>query len=233
MLTSFDLVVPKHNNIFLKILGGKVRVEYNKCGDLALKRVIYISPDGKIRPKKLYKFINKGETVLANEGVTLPDGVIRYCNNRFSEKLCVNYALDVLRNMENPAELKLGIYDPDGNSPELLFEALKLVRSPLTVTYNLLPYDRVRYRALRELGASALITHNTNELYNCDFIAAPTRISAYIPVKDSAVLLTAGKPYIKLGGRITYKYDVELPPEIEAIRPPELGREYFGSAFFK
>ena len=61
---------------------------------------------------------------------------------------------------------------------------------------------------------------------------APSRISAYIPVKKDAIVLTAGEPYIRLCGSVYHSYDVALPPEIEKLKPPELSAEYFGSAVY-
>ena len=124
------------------------------------------------------------------------------------------------------------LHSLDVVEPDFLLEALKLCRSPSAVTYDPLPYDRIRRTALAELGASAVITRNSNELSKCDFIVAPTRISAYIPVKKDAVVLTAGEPYIKLSGKIYHQYSINLPEKLEKLRPPELSAEYFGSALY-
>lgn len=236
MLTSLNIITPEYKNGLLnftnKIRGDSVYEELLQSGQIGLRRVTYISRSGKLKPKKLYKHLGKEAVVLADEGARLPCGITRFYDNSFSERLCVNMALGILGNIGDPTELRLGIYDPGAVAADFLLEALKLCRSPIAVTYDYLPYDRVRRIALEKLGAAAIITKNTKELKDCDLIIAPTRISAYVPVQKDAVVLTAGEPYIRLGGSVYHGYDVTLPPELEEIRPPELSAEYFGSAVY-
>ncbi len=236
MITSLNIITPEYSNGFIKairkIRGDSIRDEIHKNESVTVRRVTYICRGVKIKPNKLYKSIGSEAVVLTDENARLPDGITRFCSNRFSQRLCVNTALSILKTCKNISTLKLGIYDPEAVEPDFLLEALRLCRSPAAVTYDLLPYDRIRRTALAELGASAVITRNSNELSKCDFIVAPTRISAYIPIKSDAVVLTVGEPYIKLSGKIYHKYSINLPKELEKLRPPELSAEYFGSALY-
>ena len=236
MLTSLNIITPEYKNGFIKLInklrGDGIGDELLRLGRFELRRITYISRSGKVKPKKLYKYLGKDAVVLADEGARLPGGITRFCDNSFSERLCVNMALEILRNIPDPTELRLGMYDPGAVAADFLLEALRLCRSPVAVTYDFLPYDRVRRLALAQLGAAAVITKSARELKGCDFIVAPSRISAYIPVKKDAIVLTAGEPYIRLCGSVYHSYDVTLPPEIEKLRPPELCAEYFGSAVY-
>ena len=236
MLTSLNIITPEYKNGFLKFFNkircDSINYELLRSYPYELRRVTYTSRSGKLKPNKLYKLIGKDSLVLADESARLPNGITRFCDNRFSERLCVNMALEILRGINDPTELRLGIYDPEAVAADFMLEALKLCRSPIAVTYDYLPYDRIRRIALEQLGAAAIITINAKELKNCDFIIAPTRISMFIPIKREAVVLTAGKPYVRLGGLVYHSYDVALPPAVEKIRPSELSAEYFGSAVY-
>ena len=236
MLTSLNVIPFNNKNKFIKALnnirGDKIKSAVVRGGGITINQLTYYSRSGKIKPNKLLRATGDETILLAAENVILPEGITRFSSNRFSERLCVNMALGTLRRMKNPEDLTLGIFDPEAHSPDLLFEALKLCRNPVAVTFDLLPYDRIRRIALSKLGASAVITRQTSELINCDFIIAPTKICAYIPIKKNAVLLTASKPYIRLFGDIYYGYTVNLPAEFDRIKPDGLSAEYFGSAMY-
>ena len=236
MLTSLNVIPFDNKNKFIKIFnsirGDKVKSAVVRSGGIAVNQLTYYSRSGKLKPSKLYRAAGNEKLILADENVAMPEGLTRFCSNNFSERLCVNMALGVLRKIKNPLDLKLGIFDPEAHSPDLLFEALKLCRNPVAVTFDLLPYDRIRRMALSELGASAVITRRTSELLNCDFVVAPTKICAYIPIKKNAVLLTAGKPYVRLFGEIYHSYAVTLPEVFEKLKPDGLSAEYFGSALY-
>lgn len=235
MLTSLNVIPYDNKNKFIKIFnsirGDRITSRVVR-GCIEVNQLTYYSRSGKIKPGKLLRALGGEKIILADEGAVLPESVTRFCSNSFSERLCVNMALGVLRKMKNPADLRLGIFDPEAHSPDLLFEALKLCRNPVAVTFDLLPYDRIRRIALSELGASAVITRRTSELLNCDFVIAPTKICAFIPIKKNAILLTAGKPYVRLSGELYHSYAVTLPAEFERIKPEGLSAEYFGSALY-
>lgn len=236
MLTSVNIISQKPNNEFTRFLyrlrGDSVSENIVSSGSLSVRQLTYTCRSGKVKAQKLYKRLGQNALVLAPKCAGLPDGIIRFNSNAFSQRLCVNMALEALRSAENTADLRLGIFDPEAVAPDFLLEALRLCRSPVAVTYDPLPYEEIRRRALDELGASAVITRGTNELKNCDFIVAPARIGAYLPIKSTAVVLTAGEPYIKLPGRIYFRYTLNLPENIERLRPKELDAEYFCSALY-
>lgn len=236
MLTSLNVISFKNKSKFIKIInnlcGDKLKSAVVRGGGIAINQLTYYSRSGKIKPNKLYRAAGDEEIILADENIILPEGITRFSSNKFSERLCVNMALGALRKMKNPADLRLGIFDPEAHSPDLLFEALKLCRNPVAVTFDTLPYDRIRRIALSELGASAVITRRTSELMNCDLIIAPTKICAYIPIKKNAILLTAGKPYVILPGKVYHSYAVTLPEVFEKLNPEGLSAEYFGSALY-
>ena len=236
MLTSLNIITPSPKcgltRALFRLRGDSVAEEIIAGKGFSLRRITYTCRSGRVKPKKLYKRLGKNALVLAPDGCALPGGIRRFCSNSFSQRLCVNMALGALRLAKNAAGLRLGIYDPEAVAPDFLLEALRLCRSPVAVTYDALPYEEIKRRALDELGASAIITRSSGELKNCDLIVAPTKIGAYLPVKSSAVVLTAGEPYIRLPGRIYYKYSLNLPPELERLIPPELDAEYFCSALY-
>ena len=235
MLTSLNIIAPEYKNAFAGAIGrlrGDSITEEITRGAVGLRRITYIKRGAEPKPNKLYKRLGKNAVVLCSESTRLPEGITRFCSDSFSGRLCVNMALETLRRLDSPEELRLGIYDPEAAEADFLFEALKLCRSPVAVTCDILPYDRIRRLALELLGASAMITRNTRELGDCDLIVAPTRICVPLPIKRSAVVLTAGAPYVGLSGRIYGSYEPILPEPLERLRPPELGAEYFGSALY-
>ncbi len=141
-------------------------------------------------------------------------------------------AIQILRNCKSSAKLRVGIYDTSAIACECLLSILEYCSDVVTVTKNARPYFYITDRALDELGATAVVTKNVNDLENCDFVIAPSEIIEPISLKHNAVMLTVTQPKARALGRVYYKYSLKMPNGFQSIKPDDLSVEYFCSALY-
>ena len=144
----------------------------------------------------------------------------------------VNMALETLRNCQHSTELRLGIYDPTAIAADFLLHALEFCVNPVIITKNHTPYRLARERALNELGAAVSLTTRIEDLAQCDFVIAPSRIHEPLPLRSTAIVLTSGEPKPSVDGEIYYSYSFRMPNGFASLKPAELSEEYFCSALY-
>ena len=83
-----------------------------------------------------------------------------------------------------------------------------------------------------ELGAAAVITRRREELSACGLVIAPRPVREPLPLREKAVVLTAGKPLVPLNGTVLWRYHFKMPDGFADIKPEELSEEYFCSALY-
>ena len=239
MITALSVTVPDKRKGLKRLIDflrkDKVDVQVNRARGVYLKHVTYTSYSGKINIKKIDRIIGAQRNhLLCSENLKLPKehGYKRFYSPVFTARLCTNMALYVIRNCSCSEKIKLGIYDPDALSTDFLLLALRNCCDVIVVTNNSQPYFDELNRAMDELGATAVITNQTSELSDRDFIVAPSTIKEKLSLRHDALVLTNGCPQSETGGMIYYKYYLRMPNGFDRIKPIELDEEYFCSALY-
>lgn len=239
MITSLSLKLPEKPKGIKKLLyflkNDRVYAEIKKSRGVSVKQVTYISYSGKIHLDKLDGVIGAQRNhLLCSPKINFPEncGYRRFFSNDFSQRLCTNMALSVVKSCVKPETLKIGIYDPDGDSHDFLFQILKYCSDVAVVTNDFSSYNYELERAMDELGATAVVTKNTSELSDRIFVIAPCIIYDKLPLKHDAVVLTAKSPKETVSGLVYYKYHLRMPDGFDIIKPEGIDEEYFCSALY-
>lgn len=239
MITSLSFSIPEKDNLLKKILykikNDKVDVKIEQARGVHIKQVKYTSYSGKLKLEKVDKFIGAQKSKLVcNEKLKFPQnsGYKRFNSYDFSIRLCTNMALKIVSEMESPEKLRIGIYDTKAISADILPMLLKHCSNVIVVTDNEERYYEVTEQAMDELGATAVITKNINEIENCDLIIAPQVITEKLPLKREAVVLTIDSPKVEVPALVYHKYYFKMPNGFDRIKPIELDEEYFCSALY-
>lgn len=239
MITALSVKVPEKttgiNKIVNKIRRDKVESTIKRARGVSVRHVTYTSYSGKIKLEKADKIIGEQRSqLLCDKNLNFPkeSGYERFDSIDFSSRLCTNMALCVLMEYENPEKLKVGIYDKNGSSADILFNVLKYCNDVSVVTQNTEVYKTVLDRALDELGASAVITESVSELEKCNFVIAPQIIEEKLPLKSDTLVLTAGCPKVHNDGMLYYKYHFRMPNGFDLLKPDALDEEYFCSSLY-
>ncbi|MBQ3987496.1 MAG: hypothetical protein II629_01900, partial [Ruminococcus sp.] len=130
------------------------------------------------------------------------------------------------------ADVRTALYDPDAVCADLLPHLLACCGDVTAVTDCFEPYLCAADRALEELGAAAVITRRREELSACGLVIAPRPVREPLPLREKAVVLTAGKPLVSLSGTVLWRYHFKMPNGFADIKPEELSEEYFCSALY-
>ena len=239
MITALKVKVPENdegiNKIINKLKRDKIESEIKRARGVSVRHITYTSYSGKIKLEKADRIIGEQRSqLLCDKNITFPteSGYRRFDSIEFSSRLCTNMALCVLMEYESPEKLKIGIYDKNGSNASFLFNVLEYCSNVAVVTQNVGEYRAVLDKALDELGASAVITENISELENCNFVIAPQVIEEKLPLKEDALVLTAGCPKVHNDGMLYYKYHFRMPNGFDMIKPDSFDEEYFCSALY-
>ena len=239
MLTAFSVKLPPKAEGFKKLTNklhrDKVETQILRARGVSLRHITYTSYSGEVRLDKTDSVVGAHrDRLLCSEKLVFPhtSGYRRFESSSFSARLCVNMALETLRECCRSEELRIGIYDPCAAAADFLPQALEFCVDPVIITQNYPLYQLARERALEELGAAVNLTKNLAELEKCDFIIAPARIHETMPLNPSATVLTVGEPDAPLNGEIYFSYSFRMPNGFADIKPPELSEEYFCSALY-
>lgn len=239
MITAFSVKLPPKATGLKKLADrlrrDKVEIEIRRARGVSLRHITYTSYSGEVHLDRTDSLVGtQRDRLLCSDKLVFPHscGYRRFESAAFSARLCVNMALETLRECRNAAELRLGIYDPQGTAADFLLHALEFCVEPVVITQNADTYQLVRERALNELGAAVSLTKQTEELERCDLLVAPARIHEALPLKPSAIVLTTGEPTKPLSGEIYYSYSFRMPNGFSSLKPAELSEEYFCSALY-
>lgn len=239
MITTLSLNLPEKpkgiKKLFYLIKNDKVEVEIKKARGVSVKQVTYTSYSEKIRLDKIDCIIGAQRNhLVCSPTLKFPEncGYRCFSSNAFSQRLCSNMALCAIEGCVRPEMLKVGIYDPDGDSHDILFHILKHCSDVKVVTNDFNSYQYELERAMDELGASAFVTRNISELYDCIFVIAPCVIEEKLPLKQEALVLTTGCPKVPSSGLVYYKYHLRMPNGFDLLKPKDFDEEYFCSALY-
>lgn len=239
MITALCVKVPEKKKGISKLINhfrnDKVDVEIKSARGVSLKKITYTSYSGKIKLDKTDHIIGAQRSrLLCSDKLRFPEdsGYRRFYSTEFSARLCTNMALSILKEFKYPEKIKVGIYDPDGDSHDFLFHVLNLCSDVTVVTNNGEAYQYELDRAMDELGASAIVTKNTDDLSKCELVVAPCVIEEKLPLKSDTLVMTVENPKVPTSGLVYYKYYLKMPNGFDSIKPQELEEDYFCSALY-
>lgn len=239
MITALTFISVEKNNIFKKLYykfkSDKTDIKIEQARGVNIKHIKYTSYSGKLKLEMIDKYIGAQRNhLVCSDSLKFPlnCGYKRFESYDFTIRLCTNMALAIIRNHNNPKSLRIGLYDVQATSADLLPLMLKFCSDIVVVTQNEPPYYQALDTAMEELGATAIVTKNIGELDNCNLIIAPQIISEILPIKQSAVVMTIDCPKIPILGNVFYKYYFKMPNGFDRIKPDELSEEYFCSVLY-
>lgn len=239
MLTALSVNIPERadglKRLRDRLRRDRVEVQVSRARGVSLRHITYTSYSGEVRLDKTDGVVGtQRDRLLCSEKLVFPhsSGYRRFESSSFSARLCVNMALETLRNCQHSTELRLGIYDPTAIAADFLLHALEFCVNPVIITKNHTPYRLARERALNELGAAVSLTTRIEDLAQCDFVIAPSRIHEPLPLRSTAIVLTSGEPKPSVDGEIYYSYSFRMPNGFASLKPAELSEEYFCSALY-
>ncbi len=239
MLTALTVLNQEEKNIFKKIIahikGNKIKTEVNQVRGVVLRHITYYNCTGKINWKEIDKYVGiQRNHLLCSEYLDLPRemGYRRFYSSDFVQRLCTNMALYILSKLKNPKEVKVCLYDINGESVDMLQSLLELCPEARVVTQNTELYAEQARIILEETGLSPIINCTTECLEDCEFLIAPCTIAERLPIKSRTVTLTSHCPLTEQEGALYFRYHFKMPNKFEAFKPQELTDLYFASALY-
>ncbi|MBR1483498.1 MAG: hypothetical protein IJ598_11100 [Ruminococcus sp.] len=239
MLTALSVRIPEKSEGLKKwvdkLRRDKVEIQINRARGVSLRHITYTSYSGEVRLDRADRLIGAQRTqLLCSEKLVFPhkSGYHRFSSRSFSARLCTNMALEVLRECQCAAQLRLCVYDPHAVAADFVLHALQYCVNPVVVTDKTDIYTLTRNRALEELGAGLTLTESRAKIGKYDLIVAPSGVEDTIHFAPDAVVLTTGNPDGAAGGNIYHGYRFRMPNGFDSIKPKELSEEYFCSALY-
>ena len=236
MLTALSVKLPEQPPGFKRFLGklrgDRVQIDIKRARGVTLKHVTYISFSGQVRLDKTDKIIGSQRSrLLCSDKLVFPrqSGYHRFDASDFNVRLCTNTALAVLQ--RRGESIRLGIADFDGRYTELTLSALRLCNNVTVITNRGDIYRETNEQALDELGASAYITSNAEDMSESDLIIIPEPSYAPLGISPDAVVL-AVEPPPNQNNNWFYRYKIKIPNGFDAIKPEDLDGAYFCSALY-
>lgn len=203
---------------------------------IAIRHLRYINRRGNVNWKKIGKSAREGRRGLLYSGqIPVPDdvGIKLFEPIELRQRLCGNMALAVLDVMkEVPKNLRIGLYDPQGESADLPEHLLKYTDNLIVVTKNYSVYREQAERLLMETGAVLCVSPHPSLLSTCGFIISPSPIDMAFTPLTSAVVLTSRKPSVSVPCMVYYKYSFHLEKNLEELKPQGLDAETFAGGLY-
>ena len=142
MLTTFR--IEKRNLKGLKklvkpFIKDKLLEDYGEEKNLIIRQMVYISYNDKINWKVVKNRAGyQSKCLVCSENISFPinSRLQRFVDSTFAKIMTNNFALSLLKTMENPEKLKIVYYDIDGNNKYFLNELCKLTDNFIVVTVN-------------------------------------------------------------------------------------------------
>lgn len=224
------------NNILRRFFVNSLRVREFSHDRFKIKYLEYTCRNGRVNWHKIRVKAGRGrdnlvlsgkETVPQNIGITVFEAV------ELRTRLCSNMALEVMELLrEIPKNLRVGLYDPQGDFSDLCERFLEYTSDFTVVTHNKVFYAQQAKMLLEEKGVVLRVCSKVAALSRCGFIIAPAPLREPFVPMTKAVVLTSVKPSVALPCRVYYRYSLSLPKELEALRPQDIPAEIFGGALY-
>lgn len=236
MFTVLSIDKRVYSGIFKRIIRklplNSLRVHRVEGEGYSFWRVEYLSRNGKVNLKKISKIIKRvGKPVVYSGDEHVPFDT--FVPTELRGRLCSNMALEVLCVMEQvPRNIKIGVYDPQGDFTDLPEHLLKYSDNLVVVTKNHRAYREEASRLMSETGAVLRISRNVYSLEKCSLVIAPDVIKEKFMPDPGAIVLTCAEPRIPLCCRVYYRYSFRLPKEFDRLRGEKTDTEAFGGALY-
>lgn len=238
MLTTFR--IEKRNLKGLKklvkpFIKDKLLEDYGEEKNLIIRQMVYISYNDKINWKVVKNRAGyQSKCLVCSENISFPinSRLQRFVDSTFAKIMTNNFALSLLKTMENPEKLKIVYYDIDGNNKYFLNELCKLTDNFIVVTVNKKKYKEISDKLMDEMGVSLVYTDRLSRMKDADLVIAPTQIRKILDLNCKAIVLTSERPCFDMNAQCYYGYSVEIPENLEKYRPEDMDSLYFASALF-
>lgn len=236
MFTVLSIDKRVYSGIFKRIIRklplNSLRVQRVAGEGYSFWRVEYLSRNGKVNLKKISKIIKRvGKPVVYSGDEHVPFDT--FVPTELRGRLCSNMALEVLCVMEQvPRNMKIGIYDPQGDFTDLPEHLLKYSDNLVVVTKNHRVYREEASRLMSETGAVLRISRNVYSLEKCSLIIAPDVIKEKFMPDPRTIVLTCAEPQVSLCCRVYYRYSFRLSKDFDLLRPESTDTEAFGGALY-
>lgn len=233
-LTVLDYSKGKKKYNFFK--RDKTHLEVVEYNNIQLVNITYYKYRDRIKWHKIKELAgNEGRCILCSKDIVFPpeSGLKRYTTNLLKERITENTALEVIKRCKAPTEnIRIGLYDPQGEKSGIIRELLKYTGQVTVVTNATKDYYKIYKDIMRDTGAIIILKNNVKAFKDCHIIIAPKRISVTLPVSDKAVVFTSEKPAVCQSGIVYSSYIVALNESYKEIKPHSLSDEYFAQALY-
>lgn len=239
MLTTLTIENRIHKGLAGKLLSflpsDSLRVQVHK-GQPDIRYLRYINRSSKVNWKKISKEAREGRGALlcsTSEPAAAGFGIRVFEPSELRRRLCSNMALAVLEAMKNvPKSLRIGLYDPSGESADLPEHLLRFTDNFIVVTKNYRVYSEEAQRLLEETGAVLYVSPHPSLLSTCGLILSPSVLDVHFTPMTKAVVLSAHRPSVSLACRAYFKYSFQLEKALEELRPEGLDTELFAGGLY-
>lgn len=215
---------------------GSVAETYTESGGITAKKITCVIKNGRINREKLLKKLDGEKLVVCDRErkSLLPAGVRCFSDRKLRERLCGNFAVAAAQRMSREnTNVKIGLFDPDGENSDLPAFLLDCTRNLTVVTYAPEIYSPCADMMLEEKGAVFSLSSNIGDLENCDFVIALEPIREKIYPKGNCVIISSDKPSVPLQCQCYWDYSVDVPEQYKRLRPKDVPEITFCGALFE
>lgn len=236
-LLSFEENDKKDRKSFPISFGkGSVVEAYGEEGGITAKKITCRVKNGRINREKLLKKLNGEKLVVCSRERKnlLPAGVRCFSDRKLRERLCGNFAVAAAKRMsrENP-NVKIGLFDPDGENSDLPSFLADCTRNLTVVTYAPEIYLPCAETLLEEKGAVFSLSSNISDLEACSFIIALEPIREKIYPDENCVIISSDMPSVPLQCQCFWDYSVDIPEQYKKLRPKDIPEITFCGALYE
>ncbi len=239
MLAALSVIDKTEKNKLKHLLniirGNKMTVTIKQARGVTLRHMEYYNRNGKIDWNVIEKYAGvQKKGLLCSKYLNLPEnmGFERFEDLEFSRRLCTNMALYILEKVSEVQGLKVCLYDVQGDSADVLIHILEHCPEARVYTENADVYADSRDVVMENTGISPIISSDESIIEDADFLIAPCVIQKTLPLRNSAITLTAACPKAEQRGAIYFRYHFKIPQKFAGIKPCELSDFYFTSALY-
>ncbi len=223
-------------SFFRRFFVNSLKVRVHQSDEFEIRYLEYICRNGKVNWHKISKKAGEGRAELVyggKETVPKDSGITLFEPTELRTRLCSNMALEVLELMkEIPKNLRVGLYDPQGEHSDLCERLLEYTCDFTVVTHNKAFYTQQAKILLEEKGVVLRVCSKVAALSRCGLIISPAPVREPFVPMTKAVVLTSLRPSVSLPCRVYSRYSLSLPKEIETLRPRDVPAEIFGGALY-
>ena len=217
------------------LLRDKLTEEYKEEKRLLVRNLRYISRKKQVNWQAVFARAGyDSKSLVCSSEVVFPknSGLCRFDSTVFYKAMTENFALAILKEMENPQKIKIAFFDFDGERRLFAERLCQLSDNFIIITREKGKYLNLSEKMMNELGVSLVITSRIERMNDADFVIAPSRIRKITSFRKKALVLTGERPCIDISAQCYYKYRTEAPNEYKHLIPDCIDEDYFLSALY-